>query len=40
MDFTTWLKPGEEHTVRMCLFVDPPSYDVLEDLQKMLKYLI
>jgi hypothetical protein len=40
MDFTTWLKPGEEQTVRMCLFVDPPSYDVLEDLQKMLKYLI
>ena len=40
MDFSTWLKPGEECTVRMCLFVDPPSYDVLEDLQKMLKYLV
>lgn len=34
-----WLQPGEKHTLRAFLFVDPPSGVLLEELQRALEYI-
>jgi ribosomal protein S18 acetylase RimI-like enzyme len=34
-----WLQPGEKHTLRACLFVDPPSGVLLDELQRALEHI-
>lgn len=40
MDPRCWLMPGDERVVRACLFIDPSSYEELENVQALLDDLL